>query len=75
MSNYESPCTVNSFVSLAKQQFFDNTQCARLIDSTDGGSLLCGGPESDGSGGGGLDVMGAPARAALAASASSIADW
>ncbi|OBH09706.1 protein kinase [Mycobacterium sp. E3247] len=51
LSNYESPCTVNSFVSLAKQQFFDNTQCARLIDSTDGGSLLCGGPESDGSGG------------------------
>lgn len=51
LTNYESPCTVNSFVSLAKQQFFDNTQCARLIDSTDGGSLLCGGPESDGSGG------------------------
>lgn len=51
LANSESPCTVNSFVSLAKQQFFDNTQCARLIDSTDGGSLLCGGPESDGSGG------------------------
>lgn len=51
LTNYESPCTVNSFVSLAKQQFFDNTQCARLIDASDGGSLLCGGPESDGSGG------------------------
>ncbi|OBH42167.1 protein kinase [Mycobacterium sp. E183] len=51
LANSESPCAVNSFVSLAKQQFFDNTQCARLINSTDGGSLLCGGPESDGSGG------------------------
>ncbi|OBI08600.1 protein kinase domain-containing protein [Mycobacterium scrofulaceum] len=51
LANSESPCTVNSFVSLAKQQFFDNTQCARLINSTDGGSLLCGGPEADGSGG------------------------
>ncbi|MGZ4584246.1 MAG: protein kinase domain-containing protein [Mycobacterium sp.] len=51
LANSESPCTVNSFVSLGKQQFFDNTQCARLINSTDGGSLLCGGPEADGSGG------------------------
>lgn len=51
LANNESPCTVNSFVSLAKQQFFDNTQCARLINSTDGGSLLCGGPDADGSGG------------------------
>ncbi len=51
LANSESPCTVNSFVSLAEQQFFDNTLCARLINSTDGGSLLCGGPESDGSGG------------------------
>ncbi|MBI2695285.1 protein kinase [Mycobacterium nebraskense] len=51
LANSESPCTVNSFVSLAKQQFFDNTQCARLINATDGGSLLCGGPETDGSGG------------------------
>ncbi|OBG95188.1 protein kinase [Mycobacterium sp. E3251] len=51
LANNESPCTVNSFVSLAKQQFFDNTQCARLINSTDGGSLLCGGPDADGAGG------------------------
>jgi cyclophilin family peptidyl-prolyl cis-trans isomerase len=55
LANSESPCTVNSFVSLAKQQFFDHTQCARLISSHDGGSLLCGGPDVDGSGGPGYE--------------------
>lgn len=55
LANSESPCTVNSFVSLTKQQFFDNTQCARLINSPDGGSLLCGGPDADGSGGPGYE--------------------
>lgn len=55
LANSESPCTVNSFVSLTKQQFFDNTQCARLISSADGGSLLCGGPDVDGSGGPGYE--------------------
>lgn len=55
LANSESPCTVNSFVSLTKQQFFDNTQCARLISSPDGGSLLCGGPDVDGSGGPGYE--------------------
>lgn len=55
LANSESPCTVNSFISLAKQQFFDNTQCARLISSQDGGSLLCGGPDVDGSGGPGYE--------------------
>ncbi|OBH47789.1 protein kinase domain-containing protein [Mycobacterium mantenii] len=55
LANSESPCAVNSFVSLARQQFFDNTQCARLINSQDGGSLLCGGPDVDGSGGPGYE--------------------
>ncbi|WP_406816093.1 protein kinase domain-containing protein [Mycobacterium sp. M23085] len=55
LANSESPCTVNSFVSLVRQQFFDNTQCARLISSQDGGSLLCGGPDVDGSGGPGYE--------------------
>lgn len=55
LANAESPCTVNSFVSMARQQFFNNTQCARLINSADGGSLLCGGPDSDGSGGPGYE--------------------
>ncbi|TAM66436.1 MAG: protein kinase [Mycobacterium sp.] len=55
LANSESPCTVNSFVSLTKQQFFDNTACTRLISSADGGSLLCGGPDVDGSGGPGYE--------------------
>lgn len=55
LANSESPCAVNSFVSLVKQRFFDGTQCARLISSQDGGSLLCGGPEVDGSGGPGYE--------------------
>ncbi|GAB4602530.1 hypothetical protein MOKP58_00090 [Mycobacterium avium subsp. hominissuis] len=55
LANSESPCAVNSFISLARQRFFDNTQCARLVDSPDGGSLLCGGPDVDGSGGPGYD--------------------
>lgn len=55
LANSESPCAVNSFVSLVRQQFFDGTQCARLISSQDGGSLLCGGPDVDGSGGPGYE--------------------
>ncbi|GAB4964988.1 hypothetical protein MAHJHV53_01710 [Mycobacterium avium subsp. hominissuis] len=55
LANSESPCAVNSFISLARQRFFDNTQCARLVDSPDGGSLLCGGPDVDGSGGPGYE--------------------
>lgn len=55
LANSESPCAVNSFVNLVRQQFFDGTQCARLISSQDGGSLLCGGPDVDGSGGPGYE--------------------
>jgi cyclophilin family peptidyl-prolyl cis-trans isomerase len=51
LANAESPCTVNSFTSLAKQDFFDNTECGRLINQTDGGTLLCGGPDNQGTGG------------------------
>jgi hypothetical protein len=29
----KAPCTVNSFVSLADQGFFDDTKCHRLADS------------------------------------------
>ena len=29
----KAPCTVNSFVSLADQGYFDNTRCHRLADS------------------------------------------
>jgi serine/threonine protein kinase len=51
LANDKSPCTVNSFVSLAKQGFFDNTSCHRLAASAMLGLLQCGDPKSDGSGG------------------------
>jgi peptidyl-prolyl cis-trans isomerase B (cyclophilin B) len=47
----QSPCTVNSFVSLAKQKFFDNTHCHRLAASPTMGVLQCGDPSGDSTGG------------------------
>jgi peptidyl-prolyl cis-trans isomerase B (cyclophilin B) len=45
-----TPCTVNSFLSLAEQGYFDKTQCHRL--TTDGIYVLqCGDPTASGSGG------------------------
>lgn len=45
-----TPCTVNSFVSLAEQEYFDATQCHRL--TTAGIFVLqCGDPSATGSGG------------------------
>ena len=45
-----APCTVNSFVSLTKQGFFDNTPCPRLVSS--GIFVLqCGDPTGKGTGG------------------------
>ena len=55
LDNARTPCTVNSFVSLARQQFFDNTQSGRLVNAPDGGMILLGGPENDGSGGPGYE--------------------
>jgi len=43
-----APCTVNSFVSLAKQGYFDGTKCHRLVP---GFVLQCGDPSATGSGG------------------------
>jgi peptidyl-prolyl cis-trans isomerase B (cyclophilin B) len=51
LANNESPCTVNSFVSLAQQKFFDNTPCHRLTTSPTLGVLQCGDPTGSGSGG------------------------
>ncbi|MGH3960743.1 protein kinase domain-containing protein [Mycobacterium sp.] len=51
LANNESPCTVNSFVSLAQQKFFDNTQCHRLTTSPTLGVLQCGDPTGNGAGG------------------------
>ena len=46
----KAPCTVNSFLSLAKQGFFDDTRCHRLV--TEGLLVLqCGDPTATGTGG------------------------
>lgn len=45
-----APCTVNSFLSLADQKYFDDTDCHRL--TTEGIFVLqCGDPSGTGSGG------------------------
>jgi peptidyl-prolyl cis-trans isomerase B (cyclophilin B) len=45
-----TPCTVNSFVSLAEQGYFDSTSCHRL--TTSGIAVLqCGDPTGTGTGG------------------------
>ena len=50
----KAPCTVNSFVSLADQGYFDNTRCHRLADS--GIFVLqCGDPTGTGNGGPGYE--------------------
>jgi peptidyl-prolyl cis-trans isomerase B (cyclophilin B) len=51
LANNESPCTVNSFVSLAQQKFFDDTGCHRLTIAPTLGVLQCGDPGGDGTGG------------------------
>jgi peptidyl-prolyl cis-trans isomerase B (cyclophilin B) len=51
LSNNESPCAVNSFTSLARQNFFDDTRCHRLTTSPTLGVLQCGDPKGDGTGG------------------------
>jgi len=53
--NSKAPCTVNSFVSLADQDFYNVTPCPRL--STSGGlyMLQCGDPTGKGTGGPGYE--------------------
>lgn len=52
-----APCTVNSFISLAKQHYFDDTKCHRLVDNAPGQTdgtlfvLQCGDPSGTGRGG------------------------
>lgn len=55
MDRAKSPCTVNSFVSLAQQGFFDNTVCHRLVD-TGIFILQCGDPTATGRGGPGYTI-------------------
>ena len=50
MDRAKTPCTINSFRSLARQKYFDDTVCHRLVDS--GIFVLqCGDPTASGSGG------------------------
>ena len=51
-----APCTVNSFVSLAEQGYFDDSPCPRMATSSSFGILQCGDPSGTGSGGPGYTV-------------------
>jgi peptidyl-prolyl cis-trans isomerase B (cyclophilin B) len=51
LDNAKSPCTVNSFVSLAQQGYFDGTSCHRLTANKSLSVLQCGDPTATGSGG------------------------
>ncbi|MGC2655214.1 MAG: peptidylprolyl isomerase [Mycobacterium sp.] len=51
LAKNESPCTVNSFVNLAQQKFFDGSPCHRLTTSPGLSVLQCGDPKGDGTGG------------------------
>ncbi|GAB4585226.1 peptidylprolyl isomerase [Nocardia sp. IFM 10818] len=51
----ESPCTVNSFESLAKQNFFDGTSCHRMTTGKGLQVLQCGDPSGTGMGGPGYE--------------------
>jgi peptidyl-prolyl cis-trans isomerase B (cyclophilin B) len=51
----KAPCTVNSFVFLAKNDYFDNTTCHRLLTGSAGGVLQCGDPSATGRGGPGYE--------------------
>ncbi|MEU2252240.1 peptidylprolyl isomerase [Nocardia xishanensis] len=55
LNNAESPCTVNSFVSLASQNFFDGTDCHRMTADETLKVLQCGDPTGTGMGGPGYE--------------------
>lgn len=51
LDSSKSPCSVNSFKSLAKQGYFDNTYCHRSVKSDSMTILQCGDPTASGTGG------------------------
>lgn len=51
-----APCTVNSFVSLAEQGYFDSSPCHRLTTDPGLQVLQCGDPSGTGTGGPGYTV-------------------
>jgi peptidyl-prolyl cis-trans isomerase B (cyclophilin B) len=53
----KTPCTVSSFVSLAKQGYFDHSPCHRLTTAQSGIFVLqCGDPTGTGTGGPGYTI-------------------
>ncbi|WP_406231119.1 peptidylprolyl isomerase [Nocardia sp. NBC_01009] len=55
LNNAESPCTVNSFASLASQGYFDGTSCHRMTAGEGLKVLQCGDPTGTGMGGPGYE--------------------
>lgn len=55
LDNAKSPCTVNSFASLAQQGYFNDTPCHRLTTSPSLSVLQCGDPTGQGTGGPGYE--------------------
>ncbi|MBM9467024.1 peptidylprolyl isomerase [Nakamurella sp. YIM 132084] len=55
-----APCSVNSFLSLASQGFFDDTTCHRVTDSGQLNILQCGDPTGTGTGGPGYTFADEP---------------
>jgi peptidyl-prolyl cis-trans isomerase B (cyclophilin B) len=51
LDNAKSPCTVNSFASLAQQGYFNDTPCHRLTTTEALSVLQCGDPTGTGTGG------------------------
>jgi peptidyl-prolyl cis-trans isomerase B (cyclophilin B) len=51
-----APCTVNSFLSLAKQGFYANSPCHRLVTNPSLHVLQCGDPTGSGTGGPGYTI-------------------
>jgi peptidyl-prolyl cis-trans isomerase B (cyclophilin B) len=56
LNRAEAPCTVNSFVSLAGQGYFDGTSCHRLTTGEGLKVLQCGDPTGTGTGGPGYTI-------------------
>ncbi|WP_054811758.1 peptidylprolyl isomerase [Nocardia arizonensis] len=55
LNNAESPCTVNSFMNLVSQNYFDDTTCHRMTASDGLKVLQCGDPVATGMGGPGYE--------------------
>lgn len=51
----KAPCSVNAFLSLAEQKYYDGTSCHRLTHSDGLNVLQCGDPSGKGNGGPGFN--------------------